>query len=71
LRTNAIKGIITFALGGVILVFALWFILPFFNQTSISLETMMNGLTLSFIGFLFIGMGFWAIIKDAMDSTKK
>jgi hypothetical protein len=71
LRTNAIKGIITFALGGVILVFALWFILQFFNQTPASLEAMMNGLTLSFIGFLFIGMGLWAIIRDASDSTKK
>jgi hypothetical protein len=71
LRTNAIKGIITFALGGIIIVFALWFILQFSNQASTSLEAMMNGLTLSFIGFLFIGMGFWAIIKDATDSMKK
>jgi hypothetical protein len=70
LRANAIRGIITFALGGLILIFGLGFVHLFFVSSPSSIGGLMNGLLLTFIGFLFIGMGLWGIIQDALGSNQ-
>jgi hypothetical protein len=71
LGVNAIKGIITFALGGLVLIFAFEFIQLFFTGTPANFGDIVNGLPLAFIGFLFVGIGLWAIIQDAMASRTK
>ncbi len=67
---NAIKGIITFALGGVFLVFACGLVNLFFTREPASFSQGITGLVLAVIGFLFVGVGLWGIIQDAV-ATKQ
>jgi hypothetical protein len=71
LGTYAVKGIITFALGGVLLIFAVMFLQLFFTRYPSDIGNMINGLPLAFVGFLFVGLGFWGIVKDATESKSK
>ena len=68
---NAVKGIITFALGGVILVFSFGFISLFFSGETANMSHAINGLFLAVIGFLFVGVGLWGIIQDAVATRTK
>ncbi len=67
----AVKGIITFAIGGVLLIFAVMFLQLFFTGSPSDIGNMINGLPLAFIGFLFVGLGIWGIIKDALENKPK
>jgi len=67
LGANAIKGIITFALGGLVL--AIDLLLAggkVLTGNSIDLGSVTTGLAVSFIGFLLLGIGLWAMIQDAV-----
>jgi len=71
LGANAIRGIITFALGGLVLIFALGFIQLFFATSPANVGNLVSGVPLAFVGFLFVGIGLWAIIQDAIGSRIK
>ncbi|HLN45994.1 MAG TPA: hypothetical protein VK209_09845, partial [Candidatus Sulfotelmatobacter sp.] len=60
------KGTITFALGGLVLAFVL-----FFTSRADSLNSILSGFVLMFIACLFIGLGLWGIIQDATTSRAK
>ncbi len=63
---NAVRGILTFALGGVLLIFALQFLQLFFTSYPSSVGNLINGVPLAFLGFVLIGMGIWGIIRDVI-----
>ena len=65
---NAIKGIITFALGGLVLAIDLLLGGNVLTGNSIDLSSVTTGLAVSFIGFLLLGIGLWAMIQDAVAS---
>jgi hypothetical protein len=71
LGTYAVKGIITFALGGVLLIFAVMFLQLFFTRYPSDVGNVINGLPLAFVGFLLVGLGIWGIVKDASGSRPK
>lgn len=71
LVSYAAKGIITFALGGVLLTFALMTLQVFFNSSPSSFGNGVYGLALAFLGFLFVGLGMWGIVKDAIGNKSK
>ncbi len=60
--TNAVKGIITFALGGLVFVIDL-----FFTSRAASLGNILNGFALAFIGFLVVGIGLLALMQYARN----
>jgi len=68
LGANAIKGIITFALGGLVLAIDLLLGGNVLTGNSIDLSSVTTGLAVSFIGFLLLGIGLWAMIQDAVAS---
>jgi predicted branched-subunit amino acid permease len=67
LGVNAVKGIITFALGGLVLAITFFFTgIVMITGRSDSLFSVLFGFLAAFIGFLLIGLGLWALIQDAM-----
>ncbi len=66
---NAVRGIITFALGGLVLVIDLFFNgVAVFTGGTAGLGSVLGGFAIAFIGFLLVGVGLWAMIQDAVAS---
>ncbi len=64
---NAVKAIITFALGGFILAVDSFFMgLVVFQGVSSTLGSVLSGFVIAFVGFLLVGIGLWAMVQDAM-----
>jgi hypothetical protein len=71
LGANAVKGILTFALGGLLLAFAWLFSTLFFTSPPTNSGDIVITLLLAFTGFLFVGIGLWALLQDALASKTK
>ena len=66
-----IKGLLTFALGGVLLTI-LWIVLNFGpNYASEGVTSVLGAIVIGFLGFLFVGIGLSAIIEDANRKAKQ
>ncbi len=64
---NAVKAILTFALGGFVLAVDSFFMgLVVFQGVSSSLSSVLSGFVIAFVGFLLLGIGLWAMMQDAM-----
>ncbi len=64
---NAVKAIITFALGGFVLAVDSFFMgLIVIQGVSSSLGSVLSGFGIAFVGFLLVGIGLWAMVQDAM-----
>lgn len=58
-------GIFTFAIGGVLLLFAFRLVNTAFQPVSLNNGNLINGLAFGFLGFLLLGFGLYLFIEDA------
>ncbi len=69
LGENAVKAIITFALGGFVLAVDSFFMgLVVFQGVSGNLGSVLSGFGIAFVGFLLVGIGLWAMVQDAVTA---
>lgn len=64
----SLKGLVSFAIGGVLLVFTLYIVFWGALSQSPSVGTLINGLAIGFVAFLLIGLGLFLIIESAVSS---
>jgi len=62
----SLKGVFTFAVGGVLLLFALYLVFMSAQSEYVQLGPLINGLILGFTAFLLLGLGFLLITESAV-----
>ena len=60
----------SFALGGVLLIFTLYFIVSSAQSPYLSLGGLINGLSFGFAAFLLLGLGLFLVVRSAVANVK-
>jgi len=63
-------GLMSFALGGVLLIFMLYLIVSSAQSPYLSRGGLINGLAFGFAAFLLLGLGLFLIVRSAVANVK-
>jgi len=66
----SLRGLISFAVGGTLLLFALHLVIASAQFEYFEFGTLMNGMALGFLAFILLGLGLSSIIESATASKK-
>jgi len=66
----SLKGLVSFAVGGVLLLFVLYLVISSAQSPYSSFGPLINGIALGFAAFLLLGFGLFLIIESAVTSKK-
>jgi len=67
----SLKGLVSFALGGSLLLFVLYLVVQSAQSPYSGLGPLMNAVVLGFATFLLLGLGLFLIIESAVASRKR
>jgi hypothetical protein len=66
----SLKGVVSFAIGGTLLIFALYFVISDAQSPYSGLGSLINGIALSFATFLLLGIRVYMITESAVSSKR-
>jgi len=66
----SLRGLISFAVGGTLLLFVLYLVISSAQSAYFEFGTLMNGMALGFLAFILLGLGLSLMTESAIASKK-